>query len=254
LIVSTGREEFGAMVKRRLAGIATVCVVTVVFAGAAFGQQPATTVQLPTFRSFSGSTTVTVPDRGSAFLGGVKRAATGRNEFGVPLLPWRPFRNSAIGAQRSAGNMHVTATIHDFEAMDKLLLNQPSPAQAPLVRDLRGLRPIGVPAEGGPQPASASRPNPSGQAVASSGSSASRPAMSVARARALHARDQAARSKRLAEFLRRGQEAEAAGKRSTAEAYYRLVLRGATGELRDQATARLAAILHGKDSTKLAGR
>ena len=66
-------------------------------AGSAVAQQGATTVQLPTYSFFSVNTTVTVPDRGSADLGGVNRVAEGRNEFGTPLLPFRPFRNVGIG-------------------------------------------------------------------------------------------------------------------------------------------------------------
>src|SRR5207244_3656119 len=48
--------------------------------------QPASaqTVQLPTFTFFSVGTTVSVPDQGAAFLGGVNRASQGRNEFGIP--------------------------------------------------------------------------------------------------------------------------------------------------------------------------
>lgn len=87
---------------------------------------PGTTVQLPTFSFFSVGTTVSVPDRGSAYLGGIKRAATGRNEFGVPMLPFRPFKNTGIGREVSASSVHVTATIHDFEAMDEFLLSQPT--------------------------------------------------------------------------------------------------------------------------------
>ena len=82
-------------------------------------------MQLPTFSYFSVNTTVTVPDRGSAYLGGVNRAAEGRNEFGTPLLPFRPFRNVGIGRETSASGMWVTATIHDFDAMDRYLLSAP---------------------------------------------------------------------------------------------------------------------------------
>ncbi|MFH1918325.1 MAG: hypothetical protein ABIP48_00345 [Planctomycetota bacterium] len=90
---------------------------------AAFCQQ-STTVQLPTYSSFSTRGSVVVPDRGSAYLGGVKRAAFGRNEFGTPLLP---FRNRSFGAERSVSGASVSVYIHDFEAMDEYLLSQPTP-------------------------------------------------------------------------------------------------------------------------------
>ena len=89
--------------------------------------QPAQTVQLPTF-SFTGvGTTVMVPDGGSAFLGGINRASDGRNEFGVPGMTLPGFQNRGIGQDRSASSFLVTATIHDFDAMDQALLNTPSP-------------------------------------------------------------------------------------------------------------------------------
>ena len=67
---------------------------------AAWAQVPAT-VQLPTYSFFSVGTSVSVPDRGSAYLGGVNRASTGSSEFGIPL---RPFGNRSYGSQRSASS------------------------------------------------------------------------------------------------------------------------------------------------------
>ncbi len=87
----------------------------------------AQTVQLPTFSFFSVSTTVSVPDNGGAFMGGINRASTGRNEFGVPGLAFPGFQNRSIGQDMSASNVWATATIHDFEAMDQAILNSPSP-------------------------------------------------------------------------------------------------------------------------------
>jgi hypothetical protein len=78
-------------------------------------------VQLPTLSSFRTNTTVSVPDRGSVYTGGINRAADGRNEFGTPLLP---LRNRSIGSQRSASSVWTSVYIHDFEAMDEALLSQ----------------------------------------------------------------------------------------------------------------------------------
>jgi len=63
-----------------LVGMAVAC-------GAARAQ--GTAVQLPTSSYFTTNSTVSVPDRGSALLGGIGRTAAGANEFGVPLLPFR---------------------------------------------------------------------------------------------------------------------------------------------------------------------
>lgn len=102
------------------------------------------TVQQPTFSFSSTSTTVSVPDQGSAFMGGISRSAEGRTESGVPMLPFRPFRNQAIGQTRSAASTFVTATIHDFDAMDQALLNSPSSGALSSSPRLRGEPPAAV--------------------------------------------------------------------------------------------------------------
>ncbi|MEX2142325.1 MAG: hypothetical protein WD894_23855 [Pirellulales bacterium] len=89
-------------------------------------------VQLPSFRVFSLSTTVSVPDRGSAYLGGISSSSTGRRERGLPGLshvPFagRPFGNRTIAGHTRTSGVSVGAYIHDFEAMDEDLLRQASP-------------------------------------------------------------------------------------------------------------------------------
>lgn len=101
-------------------------------AGAAFAVAPEAAnaqnvVQQPTFGVFSVGTTVSVPDRGGALLGGVNRAAVGSVERGVPglsNLPYagRLFKNRAIGSRYAPSTMSVHAQILDFEAMDEALL------------------------------------------------------------------------------------------------------------------------------------
>lgn len=81
---------------------------------------PASAVQLPTFGYNTTTTTVSVPDRGGAYMGGIKRSSSGRTESGAPLLP---FSNRSIGNQTSATSFSVHAYIHDFEAMDEAALN-----------------------------------------------------------------------------------------------------------------------------------
>jgi hypothetical protein len=74
------------------------------------------TVQQPVFRTFSATTTVSVPDRGAAYLGGVGRAADSRSRFGP--LP----SGTNLGTAREHAGMNVGVWIHDFEEMDRRLL------------------------------------------------------------------------------------------------------------------------------------
>jgi hypothetical protein len=76
------------------------------------------TVQQPVVSTFTGGTTVMVPDRGRMHLGSVNSAASGRITTG-------PFRSgSSIGLERTASSMSVGVFIHDLAAMDQALLNQ----------------------------------------------------------------------------------------------------------------------------------
>ena len=81
---------------------------------------PASAVQLPTFGYNTVTTTVSVPDRGGVYMGGIKRSSSGRTESGAPLLP---FKNRSIGNQTSASSFSAHAYIHDFEAMDEAALS-----------------------------------------------------------------------------------------------------------------------------------
>jgi len=74
-------------------------------------------VQLPTFQQFSVSTSVMVPDRGSAVIGGVDSAREGVNEFG-----FGPFRNRGIGREFSSSRVGVTASILDMREIDEMIL------------------------------------------------------------------------------------------------------------------------------------
>jgi general secretion pathway protein D len=91
-----------------------------------------TTVQLPSFAVFTVATTVSVPDGGTVLLGGVKRLAEGRNEFGVPLLSKIPyvnrlFRNQATGRETQSLMMMVTPRIIIQEEEEELLGITPTP-------------------------------------------------------------------------------------------------------------------------------
>ena len=81
---------------------------------------PASSVQLPTFGYNAVNTTVSVPDRGGVYMGGIKRSSSGRIESGAPLLP---FKNRSISNQSSATSFSAHVYIHDFEAMDEAALS-----------------------------------------------------------------------------------------------------------------------------------
>ena len=88
------------------------------------------TVQQPVVRSTSIGTTVSVPDRGSTFLGGVSSAESSRQQYG----PWRT--GSSRGYSRSAASMSASVRIIDLREMDEALLNSvpdstPTPWSSP---------------------------------------------------------------------------------------------------------------------------
>ena len=112
---------------KELAMKTATVLITVVLCGHTTLLQ-AQAVQLPTYSMFSTNTTVSVPDRGSAHLGGVNRYSAERREYGVPGLPFRPFQNRSIGRSASAVNSRVSVYVHDFEAMDLAILAESSTA------------------------------------------------------------------------------------------------------------------------------
>lgn len=80
------------------------------------GMASAQVVQQPVVGSFGVATTVSVPDGGQALLGSIGTAGSGRTLTG----PFRSGTNYGMfGAHSSAS---VSVTVHDFEAMDALLL------------------------------------------------------------------------------------------------------------------------------------
>ncbi|QDU10534.1 hypothetical protein [Gimesia aquarii] len=73
-------------------------------------------IQQPIVQQFSTGTTVSVPDRGRALLGGISSGATRSKRFG----PFR--RGSSYGQEFQSSTSSVGVYIHDFEAMDRFLL------------------------------------------------------------------------------------------------------------------------------------
>lgn len=77
----------------------------------------ATTVQLPTFNFFTISTTVLVPDRGGAYLGGVNSGASASRTSGLPGLA-----NRAGASNFGASGLSVHVQVLDLAEMDRALL------------------------------------------------------------------------------------------------------------------------------------
>ena len=89
------------------------------------GDAQGQTVQLPVLRVFSVNTAVSVPDGGSAFLGGNTRAYQRSQSRGLPLTGgFAQPRSFESGTQTTSGR--VFARIIDLEAMDRSLLAQAS--------------------------------------------------------------------------------------------------------------------------------
>ncbi|MCH7725526.1 MAG: hypothetical protein IH991_03440 [Planctomycetes bacterium] len=220
--------------------------------GGAACAQPATTIQLPEFNFFTVSTTVSVPDRGKAFLGGVKRARSERNEEGVPMIgkvPYlgRLFRNTGIGRDLSSANIHVTATIIDLHEMDEEILGRFAASDARVdsvmrlaratERDLKAdflSRHAGkasdVVLRGVTEPVAPSR-LPSLADIRRANEEARRRSDTEAIAN-----------------LQKARSLEADGKLGVAKIYYSMVARQARGFLKDEALVRLQALQTGRAS------
>lgn len=104
----------------------SLIVAVVVLSQSVSVQAQQVAVQQPVVATNSVRTTVSVPDRGSALLGGVSSAQSARSSYG-------PLRSgTSTGLSRSASSMSTSVYIHDLRAMDEALLNSvpdsPSPS------------------------------------------------------------------------------------------------------------------------------
>lgn len=74
-------------------------------------------VQQPVIGTTAISTTVSVPDRGTTFLGGTSSALSGRSQYG-------PIRSgTSLGVTRQSSSMSVSVHVIDLKAMDEAILN-----------------------------------------------------------------------------------------------------------------------------------
>ena len=178
-------------------------------------------VQLPTFQFSGVSTTVSVPDHGTAFLGGNTTSYSGSNSRGVPLLGPTTgplFNNRGIANGGTTTNFSVTAQIHDMDAMDRALLGGLSADE--FRRQVRNNAPAGSittrltlgTANSSQRSTLTNSPSYSEQEIAA----------------------QLKRQQQSAEQLEMGQAMAARGKVSLAQSYYRMALNNANGELREK--------------------
>ncbi len=230
-------------------------VVAALFASQAFGQ----VVQLPTFNSFSVSTTVSVPDSGRGFAGGISRARSGSISRGIPVAGKLPvagplFKDRGIGHSVSASGVSVHATIIDLDEMDKAVLRE-----AALRRSYR---------EGTPFDATTAvhdymvdRKATFLNKNVARGPFERVPAVEEAASPRVESVEEIRRQNELArlerdakavEYFEQGQAAEAAGRKGAARVYYNMAARRADGDFQQEILLRLAALNGKPASEKLA--
>ncbi len=240
-------------------------IALVFWTSMAVGQQN-TTVQLPTFNLTTASTTVTVPDRGTALLGGIDRMREGSVTRGVPMLSKVPgvnrlFTNRGIGREVGSMNMSVTPRI--------IIMEEEELRQTGFSYDmLSSASGVGsgrfASAHGGAVPQSSTIVSPTDpratevarnadfltRNVARNQQPLERPVgtdprlPSLAEIRQQNERAAAQRSVEAADYLAQGQRAEAEGKTGVAKIYYQMALRRVDPDLdlADEIIAHLAAL------------
>ena len=182
--------------------------------------QAPTTVQLPTFSFFTVNTSVSVPDSGGSYLGGLLRGRDSSSTRG-PLLA-----NRGMGSERSAGGMGVRAWIHDFRKLDDALL-----------ADAAGKRREADPAAiKGEALADSLEKSPAGIRGGDA------PLLSVAEIRRQNEQqDQARRDEALAYFTK-AEEYRSGGKMGLAKLNYQRAAARDTGKVKEAALARISQI------------
>ena len=139
--------------------------------------------------------------------------------------------------------MSVTATIHDFDAMDQALLAAPTDLTGVYPRGSRSISEVPLPwtlpaLQLDPVNLAGNwRPTPAPEL----------PVSKVAVEEANREVRRATRSSEAENYFARGQQAEADGKPSVAKIFYQMAVRRASGELKQQAIARLD-VVNGKNA------
>jgi hypothetical protein len=181
--------------------------------------QGAAVVQLPSYSTFGLNTSVSVPDRGSVSLGGIGRSSIGSTAFGPSL----GLRNRGFGRNLSGSVTSVRATIHDFDALDRAMLERATdPPMAP--------RSLGA-AELTRRRLTGARQSSAGQVPGS-----------VAEARRQRAAEEVAGETEVSQDLKHARHAAAAGKTHVAAMFYKAAARHATGARKLQVEREAAAL------------
>jgi hypothetical protein len=96
-----------------------ISIAIILLGGWTLSGQPASAqqvVQQPVVGTTSVNTSVSVPDRGSTFLGGVSSAQSGRSQYG-------PLRSgTSMGISRESTSMSTSVYIIDLHEMDEQIL------------------------------------------------------------------------------------------------------------------------------------
>jgi hypothetical protein len=196
-------------------------------------------VQLPTFSYNTVNTTVSVPDGGTALLGGIKRFSEGRVERGVPGLSKLPganrlFGSRGIGSSRSSSMMTVTPRI--------IILEEEEYRQTGVVSDALLARRPDLAADGQAGLARGRAP----------GNTAREPRPELTDEE-LRRRTQWAQQKRYDEaiiYFARAQDALTRGKGSVAKVYYEMAARRTSGDFQRHLLAQIAALSTGPSSRR----
>jgi hypothetical protein len=157
-------------------------------------------------------------------LGGLGRGA----DRSVGLAP---IRNRGLSSSRMTSGISVSATVIDHEAIDRAILAAAADKHAPSA-DVAG-----------PKAATLAKSVGRSESIAMPVGSAAEPLPgSVAAIREQNRADQIAKDRELAGLFAQAQQAEADGKLAVAKVYYQMVVRRDSGQLKQQAAARLAAL------------
>lgn len=217
---------------------AAVCLLSLAIAGPCYGQLQAGAVQLPTFNIFTVSTTVSAPDSGGAYLGGVRRSREGSVSRGVPGLGKLPFlsrlgKNRSIGKETSHSYLSVHPTIIDTAEMDAAVLGlaaarrrELSPDEAIVIRKAGEIS----------EHVATAAAEPSLRLSANGG------APSVAAIRRHNAMASREKNGEISRLLAKAESLEAQGKKSVAKIYFQMALRRAKGEMKQQIAQRIQAL------------
>jgi len=210
-------------------------------------------VQLPTYRVFSVGTTVSVPDGGAAYLGGVTRGAWSSSSRGVPGLSQVPglnrlFTNRGIGSSVTSSHAYATATIIDHAEMDRALL-----AEAAARRGDFGDASFGGASATDRRAAYLSEFVARGMQTVTPVTPVA-PNLAVPAPVDRLANAEAQQEAEMAMYLQRAESAEAAGNLGAARCSYSVLARRGSEELKRLAARRLAALAGPTTGDKLAGR